>query len=344
VDKAHPSSTSTDPIALVEAAYQSGSGQSAWLDQLADSALGFDAGLGLVAFSGQIVPERGLEFTAHAPRMNPELMGTLAASAAANPSIGANSVSRACSGATFSEAMGVAHAEEVLRPLLPWGCRDLLGVTAIEPGGFVLGLTIMLPEIRELSRREQVQWDRLAAHLAAGHRLQRRLLESSQAPDSARELGDAIVRVDGRVEHAREAAQSPAARASLRDAALAIDKARSSLRRKDPDEALWLWRALVAGRWSLVDKFDSDGRRYLVAHRNDPRTRVLAALTPREQQVTAYLALGHSNKRIAYELGLSESTVSEVGRRSLGKLGISSRADLARLHAMNAHEFPKPEP
>ncbi|HEY1536069.1 MAG TPA: helix-turn-helix transcriptional regulator, partial [Polyangiaceae bacterium] len=92
-----------------------------------------------------------------------------------------------------------------------------------------------------------------------------------------------------------------------------------------------------------VDKFDSDGRRYLIAHKNDPRTRELAALTTREQQVTAYLALGHSNKRISYELGISESTVSEVGRRSLAKLGVSSRADLARLYAGNMDESEVPE-
>ena len=166
------------------------------------------------------------------------------------------------------------------------------------------------------------------------------MLETSEANSAGSELGDAILRPDGRVEQASENAKTPAARMSLRDAALAIeDRARSSLRRKDPDEAPSLWRALVSGRWSLVDRFDSDGRRYLVAGRNDPRARALGALTPREQQVTAYLALGHSNKRIAYKLGLSESTVSEVGRRSLAKLGISSRADLARLYAGHAREI-----
>ena len=143
---------------------------------------------------------------------------------------------------------------------------------------------------------------------------------------------------DGHIEHAGESAKTSTARASLRDAALAMDRARSSLRRKNPDEALSMWRALVSGRWSLVDKFDTDGRRFLVAHKNDPKTRALAALTAREQQVTAYLVLGHSNKRIAYELGLSESTVSEVSRRSLAKLGISSRADLVRLYAADVPE------
>ncbi len=224
-----------------------------------------------------------------------------------------------------------------------FGCKDMLGVMSIDPGGSVLGLTIPLPQVHLLSRRERGQWDRLAAHLAAGHRLQRRQLEATRGPAAeadTSDLSDAILRVDGRMEHATASAKTAGAQASLRDAAIAMDRARSSLRCDDPDEALSIWRALVSGRWSLVDKFDSDGRRYLVAHRNDPRTRALTALTERERLVTGYLALGHSNKRIAYELGLSQSAVSEVAQRSLAKLGISSRADLARLYARNAPEKP----
>ena len=224
--------------------------------------------------------------------------------------------------------------QSLLSPYLKWGCRDVLSSTSVDPGGFVVGLSIPLSVQSKVSRREYEQWDRVGAHIAAGQRLQARALElHSQGPLA----GDAILHPDGRVEHAGENAKPLAARVSLREAAIAMDRARSSLRRKDPDEALAMWRALVSGRWSLVDKFDRDGRRFLVAHKNDPRARALGALTPREQQVTAYLALGHSNKHIAYELGLSESTVSEVGRRSLAKLGISSRADLARLYAAEGH-------
>jgi hypothetical protein len=52
-------------------------------------------------------------------------------------------------------------------------------------------------------------------------------------------------------------------------AAKAIDRARSRARSNE-DEALELWQGLVAGRWSLVEQFDSDGRRFLVARKNDP--------------------------------------------------------------------------
>jgi DNA-binding NarL/FixJ family response regulator len=131
---------------------------------------------------------------------------------------------------------------------------------------------------------------------------------------------EAILRPDGTLEHATPAARSDAARASLRRAALAVDRARGKLRRRDPHEALAIWKGLVAGRWSLVDHFDSDGRRYLIAHRNDPEAPDWRGLTRREQQVLAYATLGHSNKLIAYELGLATSTVSVHLARARAKL------------------------
>ncbi|HEY1536070.1 MAG TPA: LuxR C-terminal-related transcriptional regulator [Polyangiaceae bacterium] len=335
------SSSKEDPIGLVEAAYRAEADQKAWLNQLADAARSFDRGLGLVAFSARIVPAYGLRIDANATRnMDKGLEDFLSAATEEDPSMGAQTVQRGASGAaaTLSEAMGLDVLSARMGPAQRWGCKDLLGIMSVDPGGSVVGLMVALHEIGGLSRRERVQWDRLSAHVVAGQRLQRRLLEANVARDAESDLGDAILRPDGHVEHASESAKTPAARVSLRNAAIAMDRARSSLRRKDPDEALSLWRALISGRWSLVDKFDSDGRRYLIAHKNDPRTRALAALTTREQQVTTYLALGHSNKRIAYELGVSESSVSEVGRRSLTKLGISSRADLARLYAGNIDE------
>jgi DNA-binding CsgD family transcriptional regulator len=333
-----------DPISLVEAAYRADADPGVWLNQLADAARSFDQGLGLIAFSGAIVPGYGIKLDANATRnMCSELEDALRANTEGDPALGARSVQQARSGATFSEAVGAEAARAFFTSTRHLGCEEMLGVTSIDPDGLMVGLSIALPKVGTLSRRERDQWDRLAAHIAAGHRLQRRLLERSTGHDTERDLEDAILHPDGRLEHASESAKTPSARASLRDAAIAMDRARSSLRRKDPDEALSLWRALVSGRWSLVDKFDSDGRRYLIAHKNDPRTRELAALTTREQQVTAYLALGHSNKRISYELGISESTVSEVGRRSLAKLGVSSRADLARLYAGNMDESEVPE-
>jgi DNA-binding NarL/FixJ family response regulator len=54
-----------------------------------------------------------------------------------------------------------------------------------------------------------------------------------------------------------------------------------------------------------------------------------AQLTPRERDVLAMLARGLSNKRIAYELGLSEKTVKAHVGHLLAKLGVADRTQAA---------------
>ena len=59
----------------------------------------------------------------------------------------------------------------------------------------------------------------------------------------------------------------------------------------------------------------------------------LSALTPREREVAALVADGHTNAQIALRLHLSESTVEKHVSRVLAKLGLSSRAGVVRLLA-----------
>jgi DNA-binding CsgD family transcriptional regulator len=150
---------------------------------------------------------------------------------------------------------------------------------------------------------------------------------------------DAVLSPSGAVDHAEPIAQSSEARTQLRRAARAIDRARS-VARPHEDEALDLWQGLVAGRWSLVERFDHDGRRFLVARRNDPKVRDPRALTMRERQVLAYAAMGHRLKLIAYSLGLSMAAVSGHRKNAMRKLGLRSAADVAAFFAAP----PPPEP
>jgi DNA-binding CsgD family transcriptional regulator len=143
-------------------------------------------------------------------------------------------------------------------------------------------------------------------------------------------LETAVLSPGGRVQHAAADARAPNMLAALRDAARRIDRARSKAR-GDPSEALTLWQGLVAGRWSLVDRFETDGRRYVIARENQPHVGDPRALSLRERQVLAYSLLGHPLKLIAYELGLSVSAVSQERRRALRKLGAKSIAEAARL-------------
>src|SRR3954469_23827982 len=95
--------------------------------------------------------------------------------------------------------------------------------------------------------------------------------------------------------------------------------------------ATTLWRDLLSGRWSIIRHFERNGRRFLLARRNDPRAPGFAPLTSQERQIAGYAALGHSSKLIAYELGLAPSTVAERLQLAISKLGIRSRSELIQL-------------
>src|SRR5262249_44262525 len=133
---------------------------------------------------------------------------------------------------------------------------------------------------------------RITAHVGAALRLRSR--------QSMLRRPCAVVAPDGCVRHAEGELRAASARDALTQAVRAMERARGAMRRTRPDDALEAWRALVAGRWSVVEWIDVDGRRYLVAHENrlalpDPR-----ALGEREREVAEYLVHGRSGSEIAY--------------------------------------------
>jgi DNA-binding CsgD family transcriptional regulator len=205
---------------------------------------------------------------------------------------------------------------------------DTLDIMARNPDGSGILLSTILPTKTHLSPKKVTQWEQVAAHLAAGLRLRQSLGRAIGDESDISENADAILDPDGRVQHAATGAKPKNMRTALRDAALKVDKARGKLRVKDPVEAVDIWKGLVAGQWSLVDRFDTDGRRFYVAHRNGPTLPGPNALTNREQQVAAFAAMGDSNKLIAYRLGLSKSTVGTYLTSAKLKLGVSTRTEM----------------
>ena len=89
---------------------------------------------------------------------------------------------------------------------------------------------------------------------------------------------------------------------------------------------------MVRGEWTLIDHVDHDGKRFIAVHPHDGpgATETANALSRRERQVVACAAMGHPNKLIAYDLGISTATVATYLRRAASKLGVTSRASLAR--------------
>ena len=202
--------------------------------------------------------------------------------------------------------------------LRAFGKADAIGINGRETERMGVWIGSFLQRSRPLARGEERLHTRIARHLAAGSRLRRRLGgESPGAADVA-----AILTPVGRFEHAGPSAKPAEARIALREAVLAMDRARGAERRADPDGAVRRWRVLADARFSLIDRFESDGRRYIVACENEVATEQAARLTPRERQIVALYRLGADSKIIAYELGLADATVRVLLSRAARRLGV----------------------
>ena len=218
-------------------------------------------------------------------------------------------------------------------------CKDALGITTVDCKGAGVAIIAPLREVTVLTGRDRQRWQMLAAHLEAGHRLRRALAAQGAGQEPCTDLPhtnlphDAEAIFDAKSFHITDAvgsAREPSARKKLRNAALAVDRARGKLRETDPEKALATWKALVRGRWSMVDWFDSDGRRFVLGIPNAPHVRDPRGLTESEKRVVACTIQGASNKMIAYRLGLSTSRVSLLVRSSMKKLGLRTRAQLVK--------------
>jgi DNA-binding CsgD family transcriptional regulator len=206
----------------------------------------------------------------------------------------------------------------------PLGVKDFLAMNATDPSGAGVVLCAPLRGIYAASASARARWSRAASHVAAAFRLRRALGTANPMVDA-----EAILTPSGRVEHATGPAEAEHAREALRRATLVLESA-TKKKARGP-EALRAWTALVEGRWSVVDCFDTDGKRYVVARKNDPAVSVTMALTEQEAQVLAYARLGHGMKLVAYELGLPVSTVAVLLERGLQKIGLRSRQELVSL-------------
>jgi DNA-binding CsgD family transcriptional regulator len=333
-----------DLVSVVETAYGLDADDAAWVRSVTEASVPFlDRGKGVYAFV----------FDAHDPaRFQVDLLVKLD-DAQVLPDLvvqwhrmlSADLVKTMYWGSTplapISERLGLG-ASLADHPAMQRFCRQLgivdqMTVRAADPSYRGVAICTPLGEHVKPSRNDARTWTRLAAHVAAGLRLRRALRANGDARTKTGAFdaisgADAILAPDGRCEHAASEAQSKSARESLREAVKRIDRARSKLRRKDPSEALETWRGLVDGRWSLVDTFDSDGRRYVVARGNSPDAPDPRALSAQERQVVGFAALGHANKEIAYALGIAASTVATHLTNAQRKLGASSRVDLVRAY------------
>jgi DNA-binding CsgD family transcriptional regulator len=321
---------SLDPICLLEAAYSQPVTDEEWLRNLIDAAIPFDLGSGRSAYLFDASDPEHLRWSAIAvdgcPFDAADCERMLQAQAA-----GPAEVRR------VMYTHGVSTAAQRLQRIVPCSVQDLVRQSADVEVGDALGVVASDPLRRgcviSLAARTKVKVPprrlntlrRVAAHIAAASRLR---LFHRMAGNADTE---AVLDSAARVQHAEGDAMAPSAREALTEAVKRIERARGRMRRVSPEAALELWQALVDGRWSLVDRIDSDGRRFLLARRNEPGAVDPRGLSLRERQVASHTAVGQSNKLIAYSLGLSTATVAAHLAAALRKLGLQSRLDLVRL-------------
>lgn len=325
----------SDILTIVETAYQVDAPADTWLRRLSEQVKPhLDQGFGMAAFEYywprggdlQMLQSMHLGIPRGLAEIYSKVFATMDPQIRARPFQMGPFV-------TGSQMMGM-RAEQfreqphMKRFVQQFGMFDSVWITAAEPSGRGLGFHAGRHKIAWSSPRQVSLWGKLAAHLSSAVRLRHRMEGyPSRLPP------EAVLDPSGKVHDADGPAKERTARERLRAAVRDIERGRGPLRRRDPGRALSDWKGLVAGRWTLIDQLERDGRRYIVARENVPRAPGPEALTDRERQVVGFAKLGHSNKLIAYDLGISDSTVRVLIARAASKLGVRTREELIRTYA-----------
>ena len=133
------------------------------------------------------------------------------------------------------------------------------------------------------------------------------------------------------VPDADRAARPTDATQELRSAACEADSSLPHLSVNGACEMMVAGYVFLSHRWLVLDRFQRDERRFILARHVMADGRSLTALSKRERIVVDHAARGLANKCIAWELGVSVDTVATHLRRSAKKLGVSSRIELVGL-------------
>jgi DNA-binding CsgD family transcriptional regulator len=333
-------------IATVEAAYDIRSARDAWFPGLIEAALplldhGLGAG-GLIAVKPPTPGPPTIE-AMHVAQGPEDLIAQHVASSSALPQD--KTYEQTVTGVFVVSEKLAEHPEmlEVWRSFFP-GAHDAIGMMTVDTDGRGILILAPTPKVVQLSKAERARWEMMSAHVASGVRLRNALTKAGAEDESRSDMphgAEAVIDPSNfQVSDALSDARTAESLKQLREAAVRMDNARVSGRKADQtDKALAEWWALLRGRWSLVDWFDTDDRRYVLALPNPPQVPNPRGLTEQEGQVISFAALGDSHKFIAYRLGLSRSRVTHLLASGMRKLGIKTQAQLvARLHQIAVAE------
>lgn|GEM_PF-5545314 len=199
------------------------------------------------------------------------------------------------------------------------GVQDLLQLTA-RPSK-LLHVAVSFSFTHPLERiptptRQMLR--RLAAHLEAAARLRAAAQNAARMPSL----------LDG-------SAASTEMHARVK-AALEDDLGRASGGEPRAAHLVEFWHGLLSGRYAMVERYESRGRRVVLARVNSPAETASRALSERERLVIERIAAGDRAHQVAHDFGVRESTISAAVARCLRKMGLRHVTELVELHAVLA--------
>ena len=331
--KGRKSIRASSAIDIVEAAYRLDGTESEWLEGLlAHAAADLELGCGVYAYTlderapehaGMVFAQRDLDmgFGSRLLDLNEKVLPPLCA-------IGRTRLT-SCGG--LEQFLGASSpvVADFRSLLAPSGIKDGFSASAQDTEGGSVTLCAPSRDVSMPPPRVRGIWRRVALHVASALRLRRKLVATATGKEARR---DALLDPSGKFHDVEGTLKDDtSARGVLIEAVKAMEHARGADMRASPARALELWQGLVGGEWSLVEHWESAGRRYLAAYQNRPELRDPRGLNPLERSILKYLALGGTNKDIMFALGLPSGTVSAAVTQILKKLKVPRRVDLAVL-------------
>jgi hypothetical protein len=252
-----------DWISLIEAGYSLEGSEQQWLDNLCDCADGvLDPSAIRLGFTNRYTPTTDQLGLTHFPKIISPLAYIYYSSCDEQSMDFFYRQSRIVETLSNAPLPRNANAKKVFEVLGKiFYSADFLGVGCATGTGESVTFMALLKERRKLTALEGKRWPQVAAHIGAGLRLRGKLRKLSKDALPV----EAVLDSQGKMHDGQRAATHKDSRENLRDAVLRIERARTNAGRSEPDTALDNWKALVEGRWSLVDRFDSDGKRYVIA-------------------------------------------------------------------------------
>jgi DNA-binding CsgD family transcriptional regulator len=178
---------------------------------------------------------------------------------------------------------------------------------------------------RVVPEQAKQRWINLQAHIGAVYDLRQRLRDNSFD-----EAGVVWFDTSGNC-----VAEGPAVyddiRERLRDAVLAREAARKADTVSKRVDLERYWANVISGRWAILDHFDTDGKRFVIALPVSKYGNRLRGMSNRELETLRMLGEGMSNKAIAAALFVSESAISTHLGNVYQKLGIHDRVTVVQL-------------